>query len=29
MIVSPFYVPNAAYVAEMWFDKITKQTWRN
>lgn len=22
-------VPNARYVAEMWFDKLTKQTWRN
>ena len=22
-------VPNARYVTEMWFDKITKQTWRN
>lgn len=22
-------VPNARYVAEMWFDKITKQLWRN
>jgi|KBSSwiS6_1023812.scaffolds.fasta_scaffold203465_2 hypothetical protein len=22
-------VPNARYVAEMWFDKITRQTWRN
>lgn len=22
-------VPNAQYVAEMWFDKLTKQTWRN
>jgi hypothetical protein len=22
-------VPNARYVTEMWFDKLTKQTWRN
>lgn len=22
-------VPSARYVAEMWFDKLTKQTWRN
>jgi hypothetical protein len=22
-------VPNARYVTEMWFDKITKQAWRN
>ncbi|KGT73437.1 hypothetical protein MA20_44335 [Bradyrhizobium japonicum] len=22
-------VPNARYVAEMWFDRLTKQTWRN
>jgi hypothetical protein len=22
-------VPNARYVTEMWFDEITKQTWRN
>ena len=22
-------VPNARYVAEMWFDKLTKQTWRD
>lgn len=22
-------VPNARYVMEMWFDKYTKQAWRN
>jgi hypothetical protein len=22
-------VPNARYVAEIWFDKIMKQAWRN
>ena len=22
-------VPDARYVAEMWFDKMTKQAWRN
>lgn len=22
-------VPNVRYVAEMWFDKICKQAWRN
>jgi hypothetical protein len=22
-------VPDARYVAEMWFDRITKQAWRN
>lgn len=22
-------VPNARYVAEMWFDRIMKQAWRN
>ncbi|MDA9457670.1 MULTISPECIES: hypothetical protein [unclassified Bradyrhizobium] len=22
-------VPDARYVTEMWFDKITRQTWRN